>query len=67
MTNPGFAHGADDYTRSSVDCANPGQNEPGISRTLRDGSQRPHAWDSGWLPEAVALPADSCIAPRDAA
>jgi len=26
-----------------------------ISRVFRDGPQRPHAWDSGWLPEAVKL------------
>jgi len=26
-----------------------------ISHVFRDGPQRPHAWDSGWLPEAVCL------------
>lgn len=26
-----------------------------ISHVFRDGPQRPHAWDSGWLPEAVQL------------
>ncbi len=26
-----------------------------ISRVFHDGPQRPHAWDSGWLPEAVQL------------
>lgn len=29
--------------------------ELGISHTFRDGPPRPHAWDSGWLPEAVQL------------
>ncbi len=29
--------------------------ELGISHTFRDGPSRPHAWDSGWLPEAVQL------------
>jgi len=28
-------------------------NELQISHVFRDGPQRPHAWDSGWLPEAV--------------
>ena len=26
-----------------------------ISHIFRDGPQRPHAWDSGWLPDAVQL------------
>ncbi|MCU0978893.1 MAG: esterase family protein [Pirellulaceae bacterium] len=30
-------------------------NELQISHVFRDGPQRPHAWDSGWLPEAVQL------------
>jgi esterase/lipase superfamily enzyme len=29
--------------------------ELGVSHEYRDGPRRPHAWDSGWLPEAVAL------------
>jgi S-formylglutathione hydrolase FrmB len=29
--------------------------ELGISHVFRDGPSRPHAWDSGWLPEAVKL------------
>jgi S-formylglutathione hydrolase FrmB len=30
-------------------------NELQISHVFRDGPQRPHAWDSGWLPDAVQL------------
>lgn len=30
-------------------------NELQIPHVFRDGPQRPHAWDSGWLPEAVQL------------
>jgi hypothetical protein len=30
-------------------------NELQIPHVFRDGPQRPHAWDSGWLPEAVRL------------
>lgn len=33
-------------------------NELRISHIFRDGPQRPHAWDSGWLPEAVRLLAE---------
>jgi hypothetical protein len=27
----------------------------GIPHVYRDGPTRKHAWDSGWLPEALAL------------
>ena len=30
-------------------------NDLQIPHVFRDGPQRPHAWDSGWLPEAVQL------------
>jgi S-formylglutathione hydrolase FrmB len=30
-------------------------NELQIPHVFRDGPQRPHAWDSGWLPDAVRL------------
>lgn len=33
-------------------------NELQVPHVFRDGPQRPHAWDSGWLPEAVQLLAE---------